>query len=451
MATDSGAFIIADPLIPCRTSPGGAGFVFALASSALKFACVTKNTETPREIQVTLSAGAHCTLQLTNVQALTLEGDNEEHRQFVAEIQDATGKVWLRDALGKLRKNQHIAICADQDVETSDRYTGFSDYHFLPQALPELNLQDVQTKTSFLGREFAAPMLITGMTGGIERGAEINRRLALAAQNAGIPMGVGSQRIALDDPNLAAIFAVKQYAPKVFLIGNIGAAQLVNGLSIADCQRALDMIDADALAVHVNVLQESVQVEGDHQFHGLLKKLATLKRNLAVPMIVKEVGGGIDPVTAKRLDEIGIDAIDTGGRGGTSWGFIEGKRSNSRLTQHAADTFRDWGIPTAYALRALHQQSTKAALIATGGIRSGLDIAKAIALGASMTGIGLPLFRAALLEVEHAVDDLLATYLHELKITMLCTGAKTLTDLREQNKICRGLPLAEAGHVDKEG
>ncbi|MBP9708778.1 MAG: type 2 isopentenyl-diphosphate Delta-isomerase [Oligoflexales bacterium] len=327
------------------------------------------------------------------------------------------------------RKNQHIAICGESDVESSDRKTGFEDYNFVPQAFPELDWNDLDIHCSFLNRQFSAPFLISGMTGGIEKGKEINQRLAAAASALNIPMGVGSQRIALESPELAEIFQLKNSYPDLFLIGNLGLAQLRNKNFVALAKTAVSMIDADALAIHANVLQELIQDEGDRDFSAIINRIAELTHQLSVPVIIKEVGCGIDPQTALQLKNAGVAAIDVGGRGGTSWAYIEGARSHSEETKQVADTFRDWGIPTAYALHALSKISNlDCPLIATGGMRNGLMSAKAIALGASMVGFGLPLFRAALIS-EDAVLQLLLRYIRELKTSMMVCGSKNLRQL----------------------
>lgn len=348
------------------------------------------------------------------------------------------GSDALEQLLGQLRKGQHIEICRDSDVEASDRFTGFSEVELLPEALPLLDPSQIDTSTSFLGRTFQLPLLITGMTGGIEEGQEINRRLAQAAAAYGIPMGVGSQRIALDKPEYAAIFKVKDSSPGLFLIGNIGMAQLTDSQALLRCQRAIDMIEADALAIHLNLVQESVQVEGDRHFTGFMQNLEQLCRRLPVPIMIKEVGSGISPSSAKRLVECGVAAIDVGGRGGTSWAHIEGLRSRSSLVQDLGRVFRDWGIPTAYSLLALRRSLPDLPLVATGGIRDGLSVAKAVALGAQCAGVGLPLLRAAL-ESEEAPFAVLAGFKRALEIAMLASGAERLSALRE--RVVFGRPL----------
>ena len=362
-----------------------------------------------------------------------------DERIFYAQLAaTGTSSRTLTDLLAVLRKNQHIQICQNEDVEASDRFTGFDQVSLLPRALPEFDWNEISIGCSFLGRRFAAPIFITGMTGGVDQGAEINRRLAVAAAAHGIPMGVGSQRIALENPEHARIFAVKNAAPNLFCIANIGAAQIMSDGALDDCRRAIDMIEADALAIHINVLQELVQVEGDRQFRGLIARIGRIAATLQRPVIVKEVGGGMDADTARELFAAGVSAVDVGGKGGTSWSHIEGLRSTSANVQSMSRVFRDWGIPTAYALSALRRAHPDRTITATGGIRDGLTVAKAVALGANMAGIGLPLFRAAL-ESEEAPYHLLDAYIKQLKTAMMCSGAQTIDQLA--SRLVYGRPL----------
>lgn len=347
--------------------------------------------------------------------------------------------------LAKIRKLQHIELCASQDVEASDRFTGFSQFHFVPQALPRLNMSQLQLSQEFLGQTFAFPFFITGMTGGIEKGALINQRLAAAASHFQIPMGVGSQRIALEDSNFSAIFKVKDRSPNLFLIGNIGGSQLAEiseQKCLELCKRAVDMIQADALAIHLNLIQECIQAEGSPQFSGLLDRIAFVCSHLGHPVIVKEVGSGISPSTCLQLKNAQVSAIDLAGKGGTSWAYIEGLRSSSQQSQiqRLGELFRNWGIPTAYNIAAVRKQDNNTPIIATGGIRDGLTAAKALALGCNMVGIGLPLLRAAL-ESEERLHQELEFFIQGLKITMLATDCTTPKELSQYLHF--GLPFAD--------
>ena len=353
----------------------------------------------------------------------------------------------MHDLLTLIRKEQHITLCATTDVEAKDRDRGLEHVYLVPCTLPEISWDEISIKREFLGRTFSAPLCITGMTGGLEKGATINRNLAVVAEKLGLPMGVGSQRIALEHPEHAAIFNVKKDAPGVFLIGNLGIAQLV-GVSVDkacdQARKAVDMIEADALAIHANVLQEAVQVEGDRHFRGVYSCLEALIPKLGVPVILKEVGVGVDLETARRLMDLGVAAIDVGGKGGTSWSYIEGLRSQNPHTRQLGQTFRDFGIPTGVALtlidRERRRRQSSVALVATGGIRNGMQVAQCVGLGADLCGIGLPLLKAALVGAE-AVQETLEALIHGLKTTMLVTASRNLDQLKTRVRL--GRPLVE--------
>ncbi len=421
-------FIKLSPALPWIAGQGHAGLVTACAPDRLIL-------ESPmKDFKARLT---HITVSLQNDQNFHFKGrlatEVYPYHFLIAPEEHQT----LQELLGQIRKDQHIEICRSQDVEAEGRFTGFQDLSFLPEALPLFDHAEIDTKTNFLGHSFKLPILITGMTGGIAKGTEINRRLALAAQKFQIPMGVGSQRIALDNAEYAKIFSVKDHAPDVFLIGNIGIAQLADSDALDRCQRAVDMIKADALAIHFNVVQEHIQVEGDRDLAGIMKRLETICKKLSVPVIAKEVGSGIAPSSARILSECGVSAIDIGGAGGTSWAHIEGLRSSSDIVSQLGLTFRNWGIPTAYSLVAVKDALPHLPLIATGGIRDGLTIAKAVALGANFGGVGLPLLKAAL-QNEEAVEQTIEGFERGLRLTMLASGARTLKDLK--SKIVRGRP-----------
>ena len=422
-----------------KSLAGARGDVTAVSTHALYLGGSFRGDENLPGLTIEVEAGPGQIISLTGLLVATGRGEGVFHPDLQSSA-DA-----LRDLLGLIRKDQHIGICAGTDVEASDRFTGFSDYQFVPRALPEMNFDETDTRCTFLGRIFQAPILITGMTGGVSRGEMINHRLARAAAAFGIPMGIGSQRIALENPDHTNVFDVKKSAPDIFLIGNIGAAQLSTGDAAGLCRRAVDMVGADALAIHLNVMQECIQVEGDQNFRGLLDSIADVCAALPVPVMIKEVGCGIDLRTALLLQQAGVAAIDTGGRGGTSWTRIEGLRSSSAGTAGLGETFRDWGIPTAYNLIALRRELPGMPLVATGGLRDGQMVAKARALGADMAGIGLPLLRAAL-SSEEDVHTLLSNLIRGLKITMIGTGSRQLRDLEQH--IARGMPLAPVAPPD---
>jgi isopentenyl-diphosphate delta-isomerase len=420
-----------DPVLPWVSSGGLVGWVIGASPDSLLLRPSSHMQRPPVECVISV--------QLGSAQSFGFSGQwVRKDDDWELRLLEAEQLRRLHDLLGQIRKDQHIEICRREDVEASDRLTGFERLHFLPEALPLVDPSELNTSVEFLGQRFRYPMLITGMTGGIQKGIDINRRLARAAQAFGIPMGVGSQRIALENPEYAAIFKVKNAAPGLFLIGNIGMAQLARSDALDLCRRAVDMIDADALAIHFNVVQECIQVEGDRQFKGLLQQLEHLCHHLPVPVIAKEVGSGISPTSALRLRDLGVAAIDIGGRGGTSWAHIEGLRSGSALVRDLGQSFRNWGAPTAYSLSAVQRSLPGYPLIATGGVRDGLTVAKAVGLGARMVGIGLPLLRAAL-EGENGPEDVLNGFARGLELTMLATGVSQLGGLRE--RLTLGFPL----------
>ena len=267
------------------------------------------------------------------------------------------------------------------------------------------------------------------MTGGIEKGEVINTRLAAAATKFNIPMGVGSQRIAIERKEYSHIFCLKNKYPKLFLIGNIGFLEILSAKDpIEICKKVVDMINANALAIHINLIQELIQKEGSTYRKNFYRVLEKISSKLKVPILIKEVGCGIRPDIANNLYNSGAHSIDIGGRGGTSWGYIEGIRSQSQITYNIASTFRNWGIPTAHNLAAIKQLYPHIPIIATGGIRNGLTVAKAIAIGAQACGIGLPLFKAALQSTNKVIDHL-TQFTTELKICMLATGSTQLDQL----------------------
>lgn len=334
----------------------------------------------------------------------------------------------------KQRKDDHIAICMQQPVESQG--TPFATCRLQPQALPEMDFQDVDLAQDFLGRMFSMPLLITGMTGGTKNGVQVNQALALAAQTYNIPMGLGSQKMMIKDRSFRPFFDVRTVAPKVFLIGNLGAVSLNYGVSVDDVRWLVDDLKLDAFALHLNALQECIQPEGERNFSDLLQKIEVLARLLPVPLIAKEVGSGLGAHTCRRLVDAGIRAIDVGGHGGTSWSVIEGYRGNA-LGQRLGELFRNWGLSTEESLaQCVRAVPSGFPLIATGGMRDGLQVAKAVARGARMVGVGLPLFRAAVSppagqSAQEAVENELAFFQQSLKIALFCSGARCLNSLPE--------------------
>jgi len=308
--------------------------------------------------------------------------------------------------------------------------TGLEKFRFEHNPLPELDLNEVTTELGFLGRNLNAPLLISSMTGGTDRAAQINRNLATAAQERRIAMGLGSQRVAIEDPARADTFAVRSLAPDVLLLANLGAVQLNYGYGADQAQRAVDMIEADALVLHFNPLQEALQPEGDVNFGDLLPKIEALCAALAVPVIAKEVGWGISAGAARRLIEAGVSAIDVAGAGGTSWSQVEMHRATDPEQAALAAEFVGWGIPTADAVQQIRQAMPDLPLIASGGLRGGLDLAKSIALGADLGGMAGPFLRAAA-ESDEAVVRLIDHTQRVLRVAMFATGSRDLAALRQ--------------------
>jgi isopentenyl-diphosphate Delta-isomerase len=327
------------------------------------------------------------------------------------------------------RKKEHLELCLDTTSVSGRFGTGLDRYSFVHNALPELDIDEIDVTMSFLGKQLQAPILISSMTGGFALARQVNRNLAAAAQHLGLAMGVGSQRVAIEAPSVADSFEVRDVAPDILLLSNLGAVQLNYGYTVDHCRRAVEMIGADGLILHLNVLQEAVQPEGNRNFKGLNEKIADVCGQLEVPVVVKEVGSGISAEVAMRLKRAGVKAIDVAGRGGTSWYAVEAQRAAKR-GKPAETTFADWGIPTEEALIAVRQAVPDLQIVASGGIRTGLDIAKCLALGADLGGFGQPLLAAAL-ESPEKVVEFIRGIIHEIKITMLCVGAKNLDALKK--------------------
>lgn len=322
------------------------------------------------------------------------------------------------------RKAEHLEIALDRTMQVDRTY--FEEWVFEHEALPELSMTEIDTSVEFLGRRLAAPILISCMTGGTDVASRINARLAEAAQAARVAVGVGSQRKALEEGTHEATFRMRELAPDVPLLANLGAVQLNYGFGVDECRRAVEMIEADALVFHLNVIQEAIQPEGQTDFSSLLPRMAEVVEALRpVPVVVKEVGCGISKSTAERLAGIGVRIIDTAGLGGTSWARIEARRADDRPL---GELFADWGIPTPESIRAV-ASVPGVTVIGSGGLRTGLDVAKAIALGADLAGLAYPFLQAA----DRSADAVVATIdtlVRELKIAMLALGARTLDDLQ---------------------
>ncbi|PKO23032.1 MAG: type 2 isopentenyl-diphosphate Delta-isomerase [Chloroflexi bacterium HGW-Chloroflexi-1] len=320
------------------------------------------------------------------------------------------------------RKADHIRINLDEDVQFPALTNGFERYRLLHQALPDLDLTQIDTSVTLFGQRLKVPLLISSMTGGTAAAGAINRHLAQAAQARGIALGLGSQRTGLEQPETADTFRVRAVAPDILLFANLGAVQLNYGYTVDHCRRAVEMIEADALILHLNPLQEALQTGGDWNWSGLLDRIETVCREVGVPVVAKEVGWGISERVARQLAGAGVAAIDVAGAGGTSWSEVESHRAPTESLRRLARAFADWGIPTAESLVMARRGAPDLPLIASGGMRTGIEVAKALALGATAVGIASPLLKAATLSAEAVlaeIDHLTA----ELRIAMFCVGA----------------------------
>ncbi len=333
------------------------------------------------------------------------------------------------------RKVDHIRINLDKDVQFPRLTTGLEKYRFMHQAVPEINLHDIDIQINLFGKTLQSPIVISSMTGGTEMAFRINQTLAQVAERYHIAMGLGSQRAAIEKPELAYTYQVRKIAPSILLFGNIGAVQLNYKYGIDQCRKAVDMIEADALILHFNVLQEAVQPEGDTNFAGLLQKVERVCNQLEVPVIAKEVGWGFSESNVHDLVNAGISAVDVAGSGGTSWSEVEYHRAPTAFHARVAASFADWGIPTAEAIQFATKAAPDKPIIASGGLRDGIDIAKCIALGATVGGIAGPFLKAADQSIE-AVDQLVRELNAQIRIAMLCSGAKTIAQLRQTPLVC---------------
>ncbi|MGF1540662.1 MAG: type 2 isopentenyl-diphosphate Delta-isomerase [Pleurocapsa sp.] len=336
------------------------------------------------------------------------------------------------------RKADHLRICLEEDVQFRRLTNGLENYHFTHCCLPELDFSEVNTATEFFGKNLDAPLLISSMTGGTEQAKTINYRLAEVAQTYRLAMGVGSQRIAVENPDVAHTFAVRSLAPDAILFANLGAVQLNYTYGIEQCLRVVEILEADALILHLNPLQECIQPNGDTNFKGLLDKINHLCEKIAVPVIAKEVGNGISATMATKLVDAGVKAIDVAGAGGTSWAKVESERAENKLQRQLGKTFADWGIPTADCIVQIHRQYPALPLIASGGLRNGMEVAKAIALGADLAGLAFPFLQAAA-ESPQALDELVQLLVSEIKTVLFCTGNANLISLKKSDALVKDI------------
>ena len=332
------------------------------------------------------------------------------------------------------RKDDHLRICLEEDVQFRQLTNGLEQYRFTHCCLPELDFKEIDITSAFLGKSLGAPLLISSMTGGTETAKKINRDLAGIAQKYQLAMGVGSQRVAVEKPEVGDTFAVRSLAPDILLFANLGAVQLNYTYGLKQCLKVVELLEADALILHFNPLQECIQPNGDTNFNGLLHKIEQLCSQLPVPAIAKEVGNGISAKMAKELIDAGVSAIDVAGAGGTSWAKVESERAQNSLQRRLGQTFADWGLPTAECIVQTRRHLPDVPLIASGGLRNGLDAAKSIALGADLAGLAFPFLQAAS-ESSDALDELVKLLIAELTTVLFCTGNSTVGALQNSGAL----------------
>ena len=337
------------------------------------------------------------------------------------------------------RKQRHIKVSLEEKVE-SDTTTGFEEVSLVHRALPEIDLVDVDTSTTLFGRKLKAPLIISAITGGTDEAMKINAILAKVAGRQGIGISVGSQRIALQQPEVESTFSVvREKAPNTLVIGNIGSPQLNLGWGSKEAQKAIDMIDADALAIHMNPLQEAVQVGGDANYQGILKKVKELTSNIKTPIVMKETGCGISYEDALKLEKLGVAGFELSGLGGTSWAAVEhhvAREIGEYQQEYLGKALWNWGIPTVCSLVEVREAS-KGKIIASGGLRTGLEMTKAIALGADAAGIAKPFLQKAV-ESEEALERHIESIITEFKVCMFLIGAKKLGEIKKVPVVITG-------------
>ena len=340
------------------------------------------------------------------------------------------------------RKADHIRISLNKNVQARKATTGFEDIHFIHKALPEINKQKIGLSTTIFNHKFAAPLIVGAITGGTPEATKINATIAETVEELGLGMGVGSQRAAIEDKKLEKTFSIaRKKAPTAFLIANIGGVQLAHGYGLKEAKKAIEMIDADAIAIHLNPLQEAVQPEGQANFRGVLEKIGEIAKELDKPVIAKETGAGIAAEEAKKLEAAGVKGLDVSGVGGTSFAAVEyyrTKREANIFQRRAGDVFWDWGIPTAISIVEV-SQTVNIPIIASGGIRDGVEMAKALALGASLTSLSQPVLHAAIKGVKET-KDVLSLLIEELKTSMFLVGADSIRTLQ-------GTPIVVVGET----
>lgn len=345
----------------------------------------------------------------------------------------------MAEETGK-RKVDHIRICLDDRAQAKKATAGFEDIQLIHRALPEIDKTKIHLQTNFLGKKFSAPIIVGAMTGGTEEAVKINSSIAQAVEKLGLGMGLGSQRAAIENSALERTYSIaREKAPHAYLIANVGGVQLLHGYGVKEVKRIVEMIDADAVAIHLNALQEAVQPEGQTNFKGVISKIAEIAGAIDQPVIVKETGAGISAEDAKALEKAGVKAIDIGGVGGTSFAAVEYHRVSKKegeLQHFLGEALWDWGIPTAVSLIET-AQTVKLPIIASGGVRSGTDIAKALALNASLASVVQPILQTAVKGAEET-ELKLQFLIEELRNTMFLTGAEKITDFANTPVVITG-------------
>ncbi|MGN7386530.1 type 2 isopentenyl-diphosphate Delta-isomerase [Sporosarcina sp. SAFN-015] len=332
------------------------------------------------------------------------------------------------------RKAEHIEITLNEKVTGNHITTGLERVHFTHNALPEINFNEISIESTFIEQVRPTPFMISSMTGGAAFAETINRNLALAAEEKGWILALGSMRALIESEEHRASFQVRQYAPSVPIIANLGAVQLNYGFGIDQCRQIIEMTDANALVLHLNSLQEVIQPNGDLNFKDLLMKIEALSKELEVPVGVKEVGWGIDGATAKKLCDVGVSFIDVAGAGGTSWSQVEKYRSTDPVKQTAAETFSVWGTPTVDCVVSVREKIGGQSVVASGGMSTGLDAAKTIALGANIVGFGRSILKEAT-QTPEDVMRVMETKELELRMAMFGVGASTLEELQATDRV----------------
>ncbi|MEJ8777077.1 type 2 isopentenyl-diphosphate Delta-isomerase [Pseudogracilibacillus sp. ICA-222130] len=333
-----------------------------------------------------------------------------------------------------VRKTEHIRLCLTDAVEGVNKTTGLEGISFIHNALPEINFHDIDLSTSFIGKTLKAPFLVSSMTGGSELASKININLALASEEKGWAIGLGSTRALLESDAHETSFLIRKYATTVPLIANLGAVQFNYGYGVDHCERIVERTEADSLVLHLNSLQEVVQDGGDLNFEHLLPKIEEVCKNISVPVGVKEVGFGIDGTVAKKLYDVGISYIDVAGAGGTSWSQVEKLRTEDDLRKRAAEAFNDWGIPTKDCIVSVRSHLPETPIVSSGGMKTGVDAAKAIAIGADVIGYARALLKAATQSVEQVLE-VMDQIEFELKMTMFGIGVSTIEELKNTKRM----------------